>query len=83
MHYMSYAPKTQNTIHALWDDEARVWVATSDDVPGLVAEADTVEALNVKLESLIPELMQLNGQSIESVFSFELLARRTSQALLH
>lgn len=37
-------------VRAEWDaeellaghpDEAEVWVATSDDVPGLVAEADT------------------------------------------
>jgi hypothetical protein len=28
-------------IHAVWDDEANVWVADSDDVPGLIAEAAT------------------------------------------
>ena len=28
-------------IRADWDVEAQVWVATSDDVPGLVAEAET------------------------------------------
>jgi len=27
-----------------WDDEACVWVATSDDVPGLATEEDTMEA---------------------------------------
>ena len=32
-------------VRALWDEEARVWVATSDDVPGLATEADTVDAL--------------------------------------
>lgn len=50
-------------VRAEWDDEARVWVATSDDVPGLVAEADTVEELEVKLRELIPELLELNGYS--------------------
>jgi len=30
---------------ARWDGEAGVWVAESDDVPGLVAEADTPDAL--------------------------------------
>jgi hypothetical protein len=29
------------SIAARWDDEARVWIATSDDVRGLVVEADT------------------------------------------
>ena len=41
-------------IRAEWDEEASVWVATSDDVPGLVSEADTIEQLSAKLETLIP-----------------------------
>lgn len=48
-------------VNAEWDDEARVWVATSDDVPGLVTEAETVEALEAKLKAIIPELLELNG----------------------
>ena len=48
-------------VNAEWDDEARVWVATSDDVPGLVTEAETVEALEAKLKNMIPELLELNG----------------------
>ena len=28
-------------VTVMWDDEAEVYVATSDDVPGLVAEART------------------------------------------
>ena len=32
-----------------WDDEACVWVATSDDVPGLATEQDTREGLIYKL----------------------------------
>ena len=48
-------------VRAEWDDEAKVWVATSDDVPGLVTEADTMEILSAKLETLIPELLAENG----------------------
>lgn len=33
-------------IDALWDAEAAVWVATSEDVPGLVTEANTIESLS-------------------------------------
>jgi len=47
-------------IHTLWDPEARVWVAESPDVPGLVTEAETLEALVEKLRALIPELWELN-----------------------
>ena len=63
-------------VHADWDDEARVWVATSSDVPGLATEADTVEALIAKLESMIPELLAANGAAVEASVTFELLARR-------
>ena len=43
------------------DGEAGVWVAESDDVPGLVAEADSLNVLALKLKTLIPELLELNG----------------------
>lgn len=47
-------------IQADWDPEAGVWVATSEDVPGLATEAETLEALTTKLRSLIPELLEAN-----------------------
>jgi predicted RNase H-like HicB family nuclease len=49
------------TVHATWDDEARVWVATSDDVPGLATEADDMDKLVAKLKTMIPELLEANG----------------------
>ncbi len=53
----------QNTVHikATWDSEARVWVASSNDVPGLVTESETTEDLVQKLKTLIPELLEANG----------------------
>lgn len=56
----------QITVNAEWDPEARVWVATSDDVPGLITEAETVEALGEKLAVMIPELLEANGILINS-----------------
>jgi predicted RNase H-like HicB family nuclease len=67
-------------IRAEWDDEAGVWVATSDDVPGLATEADTLEALSLKLESLVPELLDANGFPDGREVPFELLARKFSVA---
>lgn len=61
-------------VHAMWDDGARVWVASSDDVPGLATEADTTEALIEKLKTLIRELLELNGQSPTHPILFELAA---------
>ena len=44
-------------VNAFWDDEAGVWVATSDDVPGLCTEASTIELLSQKIRVMIPELL--------------------------
>jgi predicted RNase H-like HicB family nuclease len=56
-----------------WDEEAKVWVATSDDVAGLATEADTMEKLIEKLKILIPELLVANGMSGEFDVPFEIL----------
>ncbi len=62
-------------IRADWDPETEVWVATSDDVPGLVTEASTIETLREKLCTMIPELLETNqiasGGQPEAV-SFEI-----------
>ena len=47
-------------VQADWDSEAEVWVATSDEVPGLATEAETIETLTEKLRTLIPELLEAN-----------------------
>ena len=43
-----------------WDSEARVLVAESDDIPGLITEAESREELLKKLTVMVPELLQLN-----------------------
>jgi len=63
-------------IRAEWDAEARVWVATSDDVPGLATEGETVEGLIKKLRVMVPELLEANGNPIEYEVPFEILTRR-------
>jgi predicted RNase H-like HicB family nuclease len=52
-------------IHAFWDKEASVWVAESEDVKGLVTEAESFEILHEKLKQLIPELLEVNGIKTE------------------
>jgi len=63
-------------IRAEWDEEAMVWVATSDDVPGLVTEAETIEALIAKLKVMIPELLTANNIAFEGEVPFEIITRR-------
>jgi len=63
-------------IRAEWDEEALVWVATSDDVPGLATEAATLEGLIEKLRVIIPELFMANNASFEEEMPFEIITRR-------
>ena len=54
----------QCTVKLLWDAEACVWVATSDDVPGLVLESGSFDAMIERLHYVIPELLELNCKNI-------------------
>ena len=68
-------------IVAHWDSEAGVWVAESDDVPGLVAEADSPNVLAQKLKTLIPELLDLNGVPSERMARFHIQCQDEERGL--
>lgn len=69
-------------VRAIWDDEAKVWVASSTDIDGLSAEAPTVEALNAKVLDAIRDLIVLNGiDSDLSEIPVHLLAEQFSRVL--
>ena len=53
------------TVTAVWDDEAQVWVASSEDVYGLNIEADTLEQLSVKVAGALSDLLELNGPKFD------------------
>ena len=44
-----------------WDEEAGVWIATSDDIPGLVLESGSFDALLERTRFAVPELLSLNA----------------------
>ncbi len=48
-------------VRAVWDAEAKVWVAESHDLRGLILEAATQEELLRKLEVAIPDLISESG----------------------
>ena len=50
------------TIDARWDPEASVWIATSNDVPGLVVEADTWPAMIEEVRLVLPDLLELSDE---------------------
>ena len=53
-------------VNAEWDHQAEVWTAMSADVPGLVAEADSIEKLRPKILAMIGDLIK------EGVVTFDL-----------
>ncbi|MBW4626190.1 MAG: DUF1902 domain-containing protein [Brasilonema octagenarum HA4186-MV1] len=66
-------------VQAFWDKDAQVWVATSEDVPGLVTEASTIEVLTQKLRDMIPELIIINRivpSDYAGSITFELISHR-------
>jgi hypothetical protein len=50
------------TIDARWDPEASVWIATSNDVAGLVVEAETWPAMIEEVKLVLPELLELSDE---------------------
>lgn len=72
-------------VNAEWDEEAAVWVASSEDVPGLATGADTFEGLIEKLKVVIPDLLEANGLLAPGVdevpFSINLSGRKVLGAL--
>ena len=52
-----------DVVRAVWHSDAAVWVTTSEDLPGLVADAATFEALEDTVLVRIEELLALNGRT--------------------
>ena len=48
-------------VRASWDEEASVWVATSNDIDGLAVESETLETLEKKVLAAVSDLLELNG----------------------
>ena len=57
-------------INLQWDPEASVWIATSEDVPGLVLESGSYDALLERVRYTAPELLESNGVKSENVSLF-------------
>ena len=62
-----YAMKTiiiqamnEYTIIFTWDDEASVWIAESQDLPGFILESGSLDALMERVKIAVPDLLELN-----------------------
>jgi len=70
-------------VKAIWDEEAQVWVATSDEVPGLVTEAPSRDALVKKLKVMIPELLDYSPHTRRSfTVDGDIKSRHTANAIM-
>jgi hypothetical protein len=63
--------RTVIIVRAEWDDDAKVWVATSDDV-GLATEAASLEALREKIPAMVSDLLE--GESLSRDLPIEIIA---------
>lgn len=58
-------------VNLTWDSDADVWTATSPDIPGLVLESGSFDALLERVRFAAPELIALNAPEKSSyVLSF-------------
>jgi hypothetical protein len=67
-------------IHADWDPDAAVWVATTSDLRGFVTEASTMEGLRAKLPGMILDLLDEYGVS-DLPASIEIIARASDRLI--
>ncbi len=65
----------------VWDDETAVWVATSDDIPGLVLEAGSFDALIERIRFAAPELIELNAPAAKE-FTLSFVSERSELVVL-
>lgn len=65
-------------VRALWDAEAGVWVATSDDIPGLVIEHPDYETMLDVIRDVTPDLLRANGAADRIGLPIDVLADRSS-----
>ena len=63
---MVYTAKLQ------WDADAAVWIATGDDIAGLVMESGSVDALIERIGYAVPELLALNHQQPATGIRFQI-----------
>ena len=52
------------TIRAEYDPDAKVWWVAESDLPGLAADAETLEGLAAKAGSMLPDLLEIHEANI-------------------
>lgn len=69
------------TVHLVWDPDADVWIATSEDIPGLVLESESYDSLLEQTLQAAPELLSLNSP-VTAPFTLTFLSERQERIAL-
>ena len=51
-----------------WDSEANVWIATSEDIHGLILENSSFDTLMEKVRLAVPELLEIENRLHDTIF---------------
>jgi len=68
-------------VNLSWDSEAAVWTANSDDIPGLVLESGSLDALIERIRFAAPELLAMNGVESQTL-SMHIRSERYEKVVL-
>lgn len=68
---MSDETKKIYHIQAFYDDEANVWCATSEDIPGLILECETLDELYREIQEWAPEMIEHNEKIESSLYNIK------------
>jgi len=49
---------TEYDIQLTWDEEASVWIAESNDIPGLILESPSFDDLVERVKIAVPDLVE-------------------------
>jgi hypothetical protein len=60
--------------------EARVWIAESDDIPGLILESGSLDAPMERVKAAGPELLEISGRIHNNVRLLFKMERRVAVA---
>lgn len=53
-------------VNVTYDKEANVYIATSNDIKGLIVEASSFEELKSEVEQILPELISSNRPNVHN-----------------
>jgi hypothetical protein len=75
MAYFTMEVRMEYKVSLTWDNEAYVWLASSEEVPGLALESGSLDALMERVKYSIPDLLDIKDTDITIDFRAERLSQ--------